>query len=60
MSTDGRIERGLAHAKPDLSLEPLPVILDQGDKGNRGWRSRSFKWRVVVTSTMSLMINLVW
>ena len=29
MGTDGHIEWCLAHAKPDLSFEPLPVILDQ-------------------------------
>jgi hypothetical protein len=29
MGTDGDIQRGFAHTKPDLSLEPLSVILDQ-------------------------------
>jgi hypothetical protein len=36
MSADGDTERGLAYAKPNLRLEPLPVIFDQIDHGNGG------------------------
>jgi hypothetical protein len=36
MGTDGHIERGFAHTEPDLSFEPLPVILDQVHDSDRG------------------------
>jgi hypothetical protein len=36
MSTDGDIERGLAHAKPNLSFEPLTMIFDQVHDSNWG------------------------
>src|SRR3712207_6024357 len=36
MGTDGDIERGLADAKPKLSLEPLTMVFDQVDDSDGG------------------------
>jgi hypothetical protein len=41
MSANGDIERGLAHAKPNLGFELLAVVFNQVNHGNRGFAHMS-------------------
>ena len=50
---DGRFERRLANAQPNLGLEPLPAFIDEIDDGNRrpARNGREFRYLVVAALT---------